>query len=286
MLPARREKCEGETATGEVGKVFKGNKGLGEKRIPHRNSKKVCIGLPRFRFVSNWSNTRDVDKKGHPLARSLEKLRFNQLGQRALTLACYIDSDGKLGVAVYVCLSYSLQCLTAHCNNYDFNDELGEHDVLTFEQKYPKELAAFVNKYFEYGNYVIGTENGETLDGGYVRKGKKKNKPEVLDQKEGYPIFKGSYEDDSLTKKKALVRAFLNKNYGRYFKLVNPMAVEANNSLPSALASGRETASAPFKALDRTHLKWANAKYWPTDVVVTDPSRMNTPEIDKLLIFW
>jgi len=38
--------------------------------------------------------------------------------------------------------------------------------------------------------------------------------------------------------------------------------------------------------LDWTHLEWADAKYWPTDVVVTDPSRMNMPKIDKLLIFW
>ena len=246
----------------------------------------MCVGLPCFPCLSNRFNTRDVDKKGHPLARSLEKLRYNRLGQRALTLAFYIDAEGKLGIATYGCASQCLQCLTPHYNSYDFNDELGEHDVPTFEQKYPKDLALFMNKYFEYGNFVIGIENGETPEAGSIGKRKKKSMAAVLDHKDGYPIFKPSSEDDRLADKKATVRAFLNEHYGRYIMLYYEVTVEANSASHSALASGREKAPAPFNALDRKHLDWADGKYWPTDIIASDPSRMNTAEIDRLLNFW
>jgi hypothetical protein len=53
-----------------------------------------------------------------------------------------------------------------------------------------------------------------------------------------------------------------------------------------ALALGKQSASAPFKAIGQNHVEWADAQYWPTQIQVTDPSRMNGPEIESLLSFW
>jgi hypothetical protein len=52
------------------------------------------------------------------------------------------------------------------------------------------------------------------------------------------------------------------------------------------LALGKQSASAPFKAIGQNHVEWADAQYWPTQIQVTDPSRMNGPEIELLLSFW
>ena len=54
----------------------------------------------------------------------------------------------------------------------------------------------------------------------------------------------------------------------------------------AALAVGKQSALAPFKAIGQDHLLWAEAQYWPPGVQVTDPSRMNEPEIKSLLSFW
>lgn len=160
--------------------------------------------------------SRRADKEAIPLIRKMHSLLFKRCGIRVITLCAYIDQKETLGINLYVPSSANYIPFVNIVQSLDFNRELGEQKLKSFEDMYPAEVADLMQAWWGYSAYATGVDSGSIPSEMNRRRQRKATFEACFDIKDGFPIFKPLKADqvERLTDRKDKVRTFLNLNYG------------------------------------------------------------------------
>ena len=169
---------------------------------------------------------------------------------------------------------------------HDFNENLGEVKVQSFQAKFPEALEDFKAHWVEYMKYCYRVESGEEVDS--VAPNRATTILMELDRDlKGFPLVPPALEGDSLAYMKRVIRSFVTVHYRELTS--HPSHAFPLNS--PGFASGRKQDRVPWKQIKDHTADFIEARYLPEPVgdgppAIEDPSDMKKEQITRLLEHW
>ncbi|KAJ3506423.1 hypothetical protein NLJ89_g6877 [Agrocybe chaxingu] len=226
--------------------------------------KQVLLGLTDEEMDELEAKQRQWESRGYP--REVQQRTSRRLGEYTQ----HVDHVRWIQMGAGV-ISWTFHLAPRDKFAYSFhnNIQLPPHlELESFQERHSDAFAVLDEAWVEYSEYVLDAlcrDKGPA----HIPKRVRGKVPLLQQSPDGYPLLPDIDKDEVANTAKGiqgLLREFLRQNY--------------------VLATGKETATVPYKSIAACCSLWIDSEYLPVDATLQDPSNMKKDDVRKLLKFW
>jgi len=161
---------------------------------------------------------RMAERLAHTYFEKSVQVQYNDMGMRNIVLESHRNKAGMKLFQLYIGEIFLRHTYITLCR-HDFNENLGNVKVQSFQAKFPEVVEQLKAAWVEYMKYCYRVEEGEEVES------IAQNRPTAalmdLDRDvKGFPLVPPASEGDSLTYMKKVVRSFMTAHYRKFTKFI------------------------------------------------------------------